>query len=285
MTDTLRSMAETRGIGGIMLLFATVSMGLLLAYVARGFHGVLYVPLVTPCALGWALGLVLARVCLRYQLADAVPAVTAAVLGGVILYTAYHALVYDRVIAFMVSQLASFADSAASSPVTEVHRFLAQETGEQGFLAYLAFVSQGEHGAVHPLGMLGGLRPGLTGTLVAMGIELGALVVTAAWVTRRRGRGVAAHQPDGSRVREVIAHTDGATLRAAMEAMDRGDFEAAGRVLRRPDVEDTFAVALVYSPYTADDYRLEILEGDRVRAERSVSSWDGQALWDALRVR
>jgi len=285
MTDTIRSSEETRVMGGAMLLLTSVSMGLLLAYVARGFHGVLYVPLITPCALGWALGLVLARVCQRYRVTDAVPAVAAAVFGGVIVYGAYHLLVYDRIIDYMVSQLTSFEDAVASSPALEVQRFLEQETGEQGFFAYLAFVSGGEHGAVHPLGMLGALRPGLTGTLVAMGLEAAALVTTAAWVARRWGRRVAVAQPDGERVREVIAHTDGATLRAAMEAMDRGDFEAAGRVLRRPDVDETFAVAIVYSPYTSEDYRLEILEGEHLRANREVSSWEGQALWDALRVR
>ncbi len=70
-----------------------------------------------------------------------------------------------------------------------------------------------------------------------------------------------------------------------MEAMDRGDFEAAGRVLRRPDAEETFAIALIYNPYTADSYRLEILEGDDLCAHRELASWDGQTLWDALRVR
>ncbi|MDP6945718.1 MAG: hypothetical protein QF464_16325, partial [Myxococcota bacterium] len=177
------------------------------------------------------------------------------------------------------------ADAAASSPALEVHRFLEAETGERGFFAYLAFVSGGEHGAVHPLGMLGSLRPGLTGSLIAMFIESVAFVVTAAWVTRWRGRVVLAGQPGGARVREIIAHTDGATLRAAMEAMDRGDFEVAGRVLRRPDVDETFAVALVYNPYTADDYLLEILEGEHVRTSRKLTSWNGQLLWDALRVK
>jgi len=285
MTDTIRSSEETRLIGGSMLLLTTVLMGLLLAFVARGFHGFLYIPLVTPCALGWALGLVLARVCVRYRVTEAVPAVAAAVFGGVIAYGAYHVLVYDRIVDFMVTQLASFADAAASTPTGEVQRFLEEETGHSGFFAYLAFVSQGEHRAVHPLGMLGALRPGLTGTLVAMAIEAGALVVTAAWVTRWRGRIVTAGRPGEQRVREVIAHTDAATLRAAMEAMDRGDFEAAGRVLRRPDVDETFAVAIVHSPYTTDSYVVEILEGEHIRVGREISSWEGQALWDAFRVK
>ena len=129
------------------------------------------------------------------------------------------------------------------------------------------------------------LVTGLAGTLVAMMIESVALVSVASWVTRRQGRAVAASQPGGARVREVIAHTDAGTLRAAMEAMDRGDFEAAGRVLRRPDVEETFAIALVYNPYSAESYHLEILEGTHVCASRDLSSWDGQALWDALRVK
>jgi len=260
-------------------------MGLLLAYVARGFHGTLYIPLVTPCVLGAALGLVLARVCVRNRVSEAVPAVAAAVLGGVILYATYHTLVYARVVDFMVAQMTTFADAAASDPSREMMRYLESETGERGFFAYLAFVSQGDNGGLHPLGMLGSLRPGLVGSLVAMFIEAVSLVTVAAWVTRRRSAVAVSDASGGSKVREVIAHTDAGTLRAAMEAMDRGDFEAAGRVLRRPDVDETFAVALVFNPYSAESYLLEILEGTHLCASRELSSWDGQALWDALRVR
>mgnify|MGYP001345577137 CR=1 FL=1 len=285
MTKPIRSRDEARVFGGVALLLTCVMMGLLLAYVARGFHGTLYIPLVTPCVLGAALGLVLARVCVRNRVSDVVPAIAAAVLGGVILYATYHMLIYGRVVDFMVSHMTTFADAAASDPSLEIMRYLEGETGERGFFAYLAFVSQGDNGGLHPLGMLGALRPGLVGSLVAMLIEAVSLVTVAAWVTRRRGAVAASADAGGSKVREVIAHTDAGTLRAAMEAMDRGDFEAAGRVLRRPDVDEIFAVALVFNPYSAESYVLEILEGTHLCASRELSSWDGQSLWDALRVR
>jgi hypothetical protein len=133
--------------------------------------------------------------------------------------------------------------------------------------------------------MLGALRPGVTGSLIAMLLEAAGLATVAAWVTWRRREPVATESPPDGRVREIIAHTDAGTLRAAMEAMDRGDFEAAGRVLRRPDVDEIFEVTLAYNPYSADSYLLEILEGTHVCTSRELSSWDGQALWDALRVK
>jgi hypothetical protein len=285
MSQTIRSRDEARVVGGAALLFTSVAMGILLAYVARGFHGTLYIPLVTPCVLGAALGLVLARVCVRTRMNDAIPVVVAAALGGAILYGAYHVLIYGRVVDFMVSQMATFADAAASHPKREVMSYLESQTGERGFFAYLAFVSQGENGVLHPLGMLGALRPGLAGSMVAMLLEGLGLVTVAVWVTRRRSRAITPEEPSGAQVREVIAHTDAGTLRAAMEAMDRGDYEAAGRVLRRPDVDETFAVALVFNPDSAESYLLEILEGPHVCTSRQLSSWDGQALWDALRVK
>jgi len=272
-------------VGGASLLLASIAMGVLLGYVARGFHGTLYIPLVTPCVLGAALGLVLARVCARNRVIDVVPAVAAAAFGGIILYGTYHVLIYGRVVDFMVSQMATFADAAASHPKREVMSYLEAQTGERGFFAYLAFVSQDDNGVLHPLGMLGALRPGLVGSLVAMAMEALGLVTVAVWVTRKRSQAVSTGEVGEARVREVIAHTDAATLRAAMEAMDRGDFEAAGRVLRRPDVDETFAVALIFNPYSAESYLLEILEGNHVCASRELTSWDGQALWDALRVK
>lgn len=285
MSQLIQSREETRFSAGLAMLAVSVGMGLLLAYVARGFHPNLYIPLITPCALGTALGLVLARVCVRFRIAEALPVVIAACLGAVVLYVGYHLLIYERVIDFLVTQMTTFADAAASSPEREVMSFLEAETGERAFMAYLSFVSDGQNGALHPMGMLGALRPGLMGSLIAMLFELLALGAVAAWITRRRGRVVAATEPEGARVREIIAYTDAGTLRAAMEAMDRGDFEAAGRVLRRPDVDEVFAVALVYNPYSAEDFGFEILEGDHLCAQRELSSWDGQALWDALRVK
>ncbi|MDP6946396.1 MAG: hypothetical protein QF464_19765, partial [Myxococcota bacterium] len=101
MTDTIRSSSETRVVGGAMLLLASVLAGVLLAYVGRGFHGVIYVPLVTPCVLAWALGMVLARVCVRYHVTDAAACVAAAAFASMIAYGGYHVLVYDRVVDYM----------------------------------------------------------------------------------------------------------------------------------------------------------------------------------------
>ena len=90
--------------------------------------------------------------------------------------------------------------------------------------------------------------------------------------------------------REVIARTDTATLLAAMQAMERGDYEAAGRILRNPAPVDAHALALRYDPRREDAYLLEVLElgadgSARLRTTRELDSWDGQALWDELRLR
>ena len=64
------------------LLGVALGMGLLLAFVARGFHGIFYVPFLMPIALGWALGLALRHVRLRGAMRFGVPVIAAAILGA-----------------------------------------------------------------------------------------------------------------------------------------------------------------------------------------------------------
>ncbi len=275
---------------GLMVLSA-ICLGLLVALAVRGFQGLVYVPLVMPAFMGWAIGLTLAQVRIRLDVSASRPVIGAAIIGALVAYGAYHLLVYVRVMDFMVANLTTFADRAASNPYREVQAMFEAQTGQHGFLAYLAFTGRPENARLFVMGLLAHLAPGAVGGSVAVALE--AVIAAAAAVRVALGRSTEVderHDParSGPRVREVIARTDESTLAAAMEAIDRGDYGAAGRTLRRPTTEETFALALIYNPYTQDSYILEISESEgaqRVRARRELSSWDGQELWDELRLQ
>ena len=287
--STLRRDANPMG-AGLMLLSAVI-VGLLAALAVRGFQGLVYVPVVMPAFMGWAIGLTIAQLRIKFEVGPRVPVMVAALMGALIAYGAYHLLVHVRVMDFMVANLTTFADRVASNPYVEVQAMFEAGTGERGFLAYLAFTGRPENARLFSMGLLAHLSPGAMGALAAVGLEAVVASVVAVRVALLRSAEVDVSQTpgtDGPRVREVIARTDDATLAAAMEAMDRGDFSEAGRTLRRPTTEETFALALIYNPYSRDSYVLEITEANkshRVRARRELSSWDGQELWDELRLQ
>jgi hypothetical protein len=290
----LESAAATRYARGaaLMLLASVVSAGLL-AYVMSGFHLGFYIPLLMPALIGWGVGSAVAFVRVRTRVADPLPAVTAAVLGGLLAYAGYHLLVYSQTLGFLAQKMTSLVDRAAGDPRAAVQQFFEETTGRSGVLAYLQFVSEGRGAKLSPLGLLGAAELGLAATVIGIAVEtvvatLGAVV----FVVIRSGplQSGGAEELEGPRVREIIARTDDATLAAAMHALDAGDFEAAGRVLRNPTVEDTYAVAMVFNPYTAEAYTMEIHDLTpaglgTLRARRQLSSWDGQALCDELRIQ
>jgi hypothetical protein len=278
---------------GLMLLAGVVS-GLLLALVISGFHMRFYIPLLMPAIIGWGVGSAVAFVRTKSRVPDALPALAAAVLGALIAYGGYHIIVYGRLLGFLAENMTSLVDRAAGDPRAAVQQFFEEKTGQTGIWAYLQFVSEGRGAKLSPLGFLGAAELGTAVTVIGVALETCIAVVGAiAFVAIRSGPlrlNASAEALEGSRVREIIARTDDATLTAAMHALDAGDFEAAGRVLRNPTVEDTFAVAMVFNPYTAEAYTMEIHELTpaglgTLRARRELSSWDGQALCDELRIQ
>ncbi|MCB9729094.1 MAG: hypothetical protein H6744_06795 [Deltaproteobacteria bacterium] len=278
--------------GAALMLLAAMAAAVLLAVAISGF----YVPLLMPAIIGWGVGSAVAFVRVRTRVYDPLPAIAAAVLGATVAYAGYHLLCYVRLVGYLAEHLTTLVDRAAGDPRAAIQQYFEESTGRSGLWAYLQWVSEGRGAGRSPLGFFGALEPGLAGTLaaiavesvVALGTALGFVVVRSGPL-RLRGQ-YAGASPEGPRVREIIARTDHATLAAAMNALDAGDFEAAGRVLRNPTVEDTFAVAMVFNPYTAEAYTMEIHELTpaglgTLRARRELSSWDGQALCDELRIQ
>lgn len=280
--------------GAALMLLAGVVSGLILAFVISGFHMGLYVPLLMPAIIAWGVGSAVAFARTRSRVADPLPAIAAALLGALIAYGGYHVIVYGRVLSFLAANMTSLVDRAAGDPRAAVQQFFEETTGKSGLWAYLQFVSEGRGAKLSPLGLLGAAQLGTAATVIGIAVETCVAVAGAvAFVAIRSGPlrlSTLAEALEGPRVREIIARTDDATLAAAMHALDAGDFEAAGRVLRNPTVEDTFAVAMVFNPYTADAYTMEIHDLTpaglgTLRAKRELSSWDGQALCDELRIQ
>lgn len=279
--------------GNALMLLLAVLGGLLLAAVLRGFQNVLYLPIVMPLFAGWVLGTAIARVRVRFVVPARGPAIAAALLGAAVAYGAYHLMVYAHVMDFLVAELATFEDRLASDPALEVQRWLELETGETGFSAYLAFVGRPENAAASPLGALSRLGLSAGAAAIAVAIEAGLVVTAAVGLALLRSRGVeSASAVSGSgerRVREIVARVDASTLADAMEAVDAGKHETAGRLLGAAPGRG-FVIAVVHDPFSADPWVLEVRDSAApgelgpVRVRRELPSWDGQTLLDTIRL-
>ena len=286
--------ATRAALAAALALLAGTAGAAVVAVLILRLHPSLYLPFVMPAVIGWAVGTAVAAVRARRPEIGGLRAAGVAVFCALAAYATYHLLVYVRIMELLVSELPSIVDRLASDPTGEVQRWLEESTGHQGLLAYLSFVSTGRGAEISPLGALGALEPGPWGTLAAVAIEaVESCAAAVLFVRLRTGPlGIDGGGPPvrrRPRVRDVVARTDQATIQAAMEALERGDHEAAGRSLSSWKVDGSFTVALLHDPYTTDSYTLEILEraasGDDVlRLRRELTSWQGQALWDELRL-
>lgn len=289
---------ETReAFGQALMLLAAVGSALVVSWLVSRFHPTAYVPVLMPAILGWGVGTAVVFFRVRFQVASRAGAVGVTLFGAALAYATYHVLVWVEITDFLATHLPSLVERAAADPRVQVQGFFDEETGHTGLLAYLAFVSEGEAAELSPLGLLGRAEPGLALTLLGIAVETLVALGTATGLMLLRSRhggldaGAAPPLPDGPRVREIIARTDVETLSSALHAVERGDCESAGRILRRPVPHEVYALALVHSPYSADDWVLEVLELEstgepgRTRVTRTLSSWDGQALFDELRLK
>lgn len=281
-------------LGGGAMLLAGVCAALLMAFVMSRTLGGLYVTFLMPALAGWLLGGAVGWVGARFLTGggDRLPMVLTVALTGALAYGGYHLLAYAQVVDLLVENLTSAIERGAANPAELVMRYLEQETGERGVAAYLAFVSTPPGSELSPVGLIGrgGVGAGLT---VVIGVvELGALI-GAAFVsaTRRLGGPSAAEAPaDGAKRTTVIARTDDGGVVALMERVEAGDFEAAGRALAETVAAPTHVVVIEHVPGGSGPWTLSIravaADGGLgpARAERRVSSFDGQALWDELRM-
>jgi hypothetical protein len=259
------------------MLLVAVLLGGLFAFLTMRLAAGPYVAFLVPAACAWAIGAGVGALGARLGVRQRREVALIAGLGALLLSGGYHVLVYLRVTGHLAEEIGPEA--------------LERLAGEGGVVGYLRLVSQGVGAELSPLGLLGSLEPGVVGT-VALALAEAALAVTVAVVValRKLDRGGDAPEPlAAGRVREAIARTDTETLLAAMQAMDRGDFESAGRVLRRPATREAHEVVLEFVPDSDAPFTLEIVDlrpgGHRVRARRELASWDGHALWDELRIR
>lgn len=283
--------------GSAAMLFAALALGGLMGFAFTNLQA-LYLPIVTPLIIGFAVGLPIAGLRMHFGVRPRGPAIAAAAFGGLLAFAVYHLLIYLKITSFLADNVPGELERAVADPGREIQRWLEALTGEEGLLAYVAFISEPNEyngSALSPLGVVGRQEPGLAVALVLIAIDALASAGAAVFFTLLRSSPLdeapaAAPQRPGRRVREIIARTDTPTLLAALTAMERGDFEEAGRVLRHPTAEDRHALAVIHDPDTDAPWTLEVIDvaadgSHRVRTRRELSSWDGQALWDELRLK
>ena len=280
--------SELEGVGAALMLLTCGVVGAGLAVLLRGFHMV-WVPVLMPVAIGWCVGSSLAMVQRRFNVRAQLPPIITAILGAVIAYFGYHVLVYDRILDFIAGNLPSVMEAALTDPRLLVEDWLEERTGRTGLLAYLTFVSDGAGAGVSPLGVLGRSEPGLALTCISIAIDGLAAVASALFFVRIRGL---APQPAARKTETVhkeIARTSASNLSTVMRSIDKGDVDAAARILAKPVELADYAVAVVYDPHSQADWELQILalqsdKPDVVRTSRRLDSWHGQSLLDELQL-
>lgn len=164
-----------------MVLLVSVLGAFVIAYALSLTIGGLYVPFVMPLVVGFLLGAIAAFISKRFDVVQRRPVILAAILGAIIAYVGYHVLAYLRTMDTLAAQWGVGTADAALALIEE-------QNGKSGFLAYFAFVSEGQAARLSPLGLLGRGDPGLTVSIIVSIVELaltiGATTVAMLWRTR-----------------------------------------------------------------------------------------------------
>ncbi len=292
--------AQARAAQGLAVaLLVSVLLAGILAFLVARLHAGPYAALLFPAICGWALGGAIALVRQGFPSIRRRDALLVLGLAALIFCGALQLFVYDRVVEVVTR--------AAGEPAQDVFQTM---TGRRGLWAYLTFTSQGHGADLSPLGVLGHLEPGVAVTVVLLLLDPLAAFGAGAWALVNRERAERAAReaaaldearatgapfgegaaPHAAPVREILARTDAAHLLDAMKALEAGALDAAAAHLRAPIAgPPTHAVAARYVPFSDGPWDLELLElhqdgGESVRGHHRLSSWDGQALADDLRV-
>ncbi|MEC9071252.1 MAG: hypothetical protein VX938_02690 [Myxococcota bacterium] len=273
--------------GYLLSLLGALVAAVGLAVLVGRFHPGGYIPMLMPLIIGWGVSTVVVWTERRARGYSDGRALAIVVSCSLLAYVSYHGIVYGRVISYLSTHIPTLLEQAVMDPNVQIHHWLEERTGHQGLLAYIAFVSEGDGADLSPLGLLGNMQPGLMGTLLAMVTEF--LLVAGSSVVLLRLRCPAPPVLRSNQVLEEIARVTEANLIPVLRAMDAQDFERAGQLLAVGGDDPDFAVVLRYAPHGTDPWLVEIRALDRtgsdaVRARRYVSSWDGQALLDELKL-
>lgn len=278
-------------LGGGLMLLAGVFAAMAMAFVMSRTVGGMYVTFLMPALVGWVIGGAMGWVAKRFGVHDRLPIVMTAVLAGLIAYGGYHALAYTQALDFIAQNSLSMVERAAADPQAQVLAQLEQITHEQGIVAYLAFVSTPGGAQLSPIGLLGRSGLGLGATFALMLLET-ALIIGATLLStlRRVGRPPAAAAP-AARRHALLARLDDEGVVALMARIEERDFEGAAAVLAAPaSTPPTHAVLLEHGVEDDTPWKIAIRAVDAagslgaMRAERSVSSLQGQEMWDEMRM-
>ena len=278
-------------LGGGLMLLAGVFVAMAMAFLMSRTVGGVYVTFVMPALVGWVIGGAMGWVAGRFGVRDRLPIVMTAVLAGLVAYGGYQALAYTQVLDFLAQNSLTMVERAAADPQAQVLAKLEQLTHEQGVVAYLAFVSSATGADLSPLGLLGRSGLGLGATFALMLLEAAILIATALLSALRRVGPAPATATAAPRRHALLARLDDAAIVALMAEIEAGNFEGAAAVLAaRPVGPATHAILLEHGPDDGAPWKLAIRASaddgalGALRAERAVSSLQGQEMWDEMRM-
>ncbi|MFO0750382.1 MAG: hypothetical protein U1F43_32635 [Myxococcota bacterium] len=236
-------------LGGGMVLLVTVLGSFALAYALSLTLGGIYVPFAMPLVLGFLIGAIGGFIGRRFELTLRRPVILAALLGATIAYVGYHVLAYMRVVDICAAQWAAHLPSDVPKPDAAL-ALIEEATGRTGFMAYLAFVSEGSGAALSPIGLLGRTQPGLGVTIAVSAVELVLANVAAVYAMLWRTRATAPPK--------LQASLDEAGLRELRTALGRLDWGGAGRVVGASMPSASDAAFTVRLALTGGVARLEV---------------------------
>jgi len=133
-----------------------------------------------------------------------------------------------------------------------------KETGRDGFLAYLAFVSEGVAAHYSPLGILGRGEPGLTVTIIVSVVELGLTMLAATVAMLWRTRAVSPPK--------FYVPIDDAAFDGFRRALQRLDWAGAGAALAESSGPVRHAVIIEESSGAARIEAFAVDAGGTLRA-------------------
>ena len=276
-----------RAVTASVLMFTSVLLGFAFAFVLALFQGGYYLPIVMPFVMGT--GIASLSLVLSQKIAPGADSRSALVvlLGVVIAYCGYQALVYGSAL----EHLRTILETDPQGALTTL-------TGSEGYWAFLQFVTEpipmGAEGAqpgalvpwqLSPLGMVGQFVHSTGLMLGIMTLELIAAVGGAIWAIRRQYAPPESEATPSSARTETLAQVDDETLLQAMQALERGEVARAGQLLGGTDAP-VFTVLMHYPADLKRDHVLEIRDATAgtVKARKLLDQKAAWALTDAARL-
>lgn len=220
--------STTRALGAAFGLLGAFLAAMAFAFVLSRLVGGIYITFALPIFVGVLIASLASYGPKRFGFGDKRPLVWIMVLATLTCWLGQHLLAYLRVIDIVAAESGLSGPLAAESALGIIE----DATSEQGFWAYLSYVSAEPTSLLSPVGYLGRLGLGAVGTILVGVGELALMTTAGALSILYRTRALR-RPPDGP-----VAWFDADTSAPAVAALESRRFrelpELAARSRRRP---------------------------------------------------